>query len=111
MMCNQVLHHLVAASSTDHFEPVHKLIKEAQRILRLRGVVFNTSSHPQLYDGFWWADLIPEAVGRIAKRCPPEIIISMLRCVGFHQVGIVVPVNAVLQGEDYLDPMLVFGNR
>jgi len=107
MMCNQVLHHLVAASSTEHFEPVHKLIKEAQRVLRPQGVlVFNTSSHPQLYDGFWWADLIPDAMGRVAKRCPPiEIITSMLKEVGFHKVGIVVPVNAVLQGENYLDPM------
>ncbi|HDN25879.1 MAG TPA: methyltransferase domain-containing protein, partial [Thioploca sp.] len=107
MMCNQVLHHLVAASSQENFEPVHKLIKEAQRVLRPQGVlVFNTSSHPQLYDGFWWADLIPEAVGRIAKRFPPiEIMTSMLKEVGFHKVGIVVPVNAVLQGGNYLDPM------
>ena len=107
MMCNQVLHHLVSASSTDNFEPIHKLIKEAQRVLRPQGVlVFNTSSHPQLYDGFWWADLIPEAMGRIAKRYPPiEIITSMLKEVGFHKVDIVVPVDAVLQGENYLDPM------
>ncbi|MEN8216971.1 MAG: class I SAM-dependent methyltransferase [Pseudomonadota bacterium] len=107
MMSNQVLHHLVAASSPENFEPVHKLIKEAQRILRPQGVlVFNTSSHPQLYDGFWWADLIPEAVGKIAKRFPPiEIMTSMLKEVGFHKVGIVVPVDAVLQGENYLDPM------
>jgi ubiquinone/menaquinone biosynthesis C-methylase UbiE len=107
MMCNQVLHHLVAVSSQENFEPVHQLIKEAQRILRPQGVlVFNTSSHPQLYDGFWWADLIPEAVSKIAKRCPPiEIITSMLTEVGFHRVGMVVPVDAVLQGKNYLDPM------
>jgi ubiquinone/menaquinone biosynthesis C-methylase UbiE len=107
MMSNQVLHHLVAASSPENFEPVHKLIKEAQRVLRPQGVlVFNTSSHQQLYDGFWWADLIPEAVGRIAKRFPPiEIIRTMLKEVGFHKVGIVVPVNTVLQGKNYLDPM------
>ncbi len=107
MMCNQVLHHLVAASSQEHFEPVHQLIKEAQRVLRPQGVlVFNTNSHQQLYDGFWWADLIPEAVGRIAKRFPPrEIMTSMLKEVGFHKIGIVVPVNTVLQGKNYLDPM------
>ena len=107
MMCNQVIHHLVAASSPENLEPLHKLIKEAQRVLRPQGVlVFNTSSPQQLYDGFWWADLIPNAVGRIAKRFPPiEIISSMLKEVGFHRVGIVVPVNAVLQGENYLDPM------
>jgi ubiquinone/menaquinone biosynthesis C-methylase UbiE len=107
MMCNQVIHHLVAASSPENFEPVHKLIKEAQRVLCPQGVlIINTSSPQQLYDGFWWADLIPNAVGRIAKRFPPiEIISSMLKEVGFHRVGIVVPVDAVLQGKNYLDPM------
>jgi ubiquinone/menaquinone biosynthesis C-methylase UbiE len=106
MMCNQVLHHLVA-SNPGNFESVYKLIKEAQRVLRPQGVlVFNTSSHPQLYDGFWWADLIPEAVDRIAKRFPPiEIIRSMLKECGFYKIGIVVPVNAVLQSENYLDPL------
>lgn len=107
IMCNQVIHHLVAASGQENFEPVHKVIIEAQRVLRPQGVlVFNTSSPQQLYDGFWWADLIPEAVGRIAKRFPPiEMISSMLKTAGFHQIDIVVPVNAVLQGKNYLDPM------
>ena len=107
MMCNQVLHHLVAASNQDNFEPVHKLIKEAQRVLRSQGVlVFNTCSHQQLYSGFWWADLIPKVIDRIAERYPPiEIISSMLKQVGFHKVGIVVPVNMVLQGKNYLDLM------
>ena len=107
MMCNQVLHHLVAASSQENFEPVHKLIKEAHRVLRSQGVlVFNTSSHQQLYSGFWWADLIPEAINIIAKRYPSiENITAMLKKVGFHKVSIVVPMNMVLQGENYLDPM------
>ncbi|MCK5862436.1 MAG: hypothetical protein KAH38_08115, partial [Candidatus Hydrogenedentes bacterium] len=30
---------------------------------------------------------------------------SMLKDVGFHRVGIMVPVDSVLQGENYLDPM------
>jgi SAM-dependent methyltransferase len=107
MMCNQVLHHLVAASGKKNFETVYKLIKEAQRVLRSHGVlVFNTSSHEQIYSGFWWADLIPDAIDKIVKRFPPiEILTSMLEEVGFHEIGIVVPVNMVLQGENYLDPM------
>jgi ubiquinone/menaquinone biosynthesis C-methylase UbiE len=106
IMCNQVLHHLVAESRSEDFPQIRQLIKEAWRVLRPQGVfVINTSSHPQLYDGFWWADLIPEAVGRIAKRFPPvELLVSMLKEVGFRRGGMVVPVDAVLQGENYLEP-------
>jgi ubiquinone/menaquinone biosynthesis C-methylase UbiE len=106
MMCNQVLHHLVEESNQENFPQVRRIMEDAHRVLRSQGVfVINSSSHPQLYDGFWWADLIPEAVGRIAERFPPvELLVSMLKEVGFRRGGMVVPVDAVLQGENYLEP-------
>ncbi len=106
IMCNQVLHHLVAATNNENFEPIAHLIKEAKRVLRPQGVlIFNTSSLQQIHDGFWWADLIPDAVGRIAKRFPPlDMIETQLKQAGFQQRNRIVPINAVLQGENYLDP-------
>ncbi|MEM9272206.1 MAG: hypothetical protein AAGA80_04465 [Cyanobacteria bacterium P01_F01_bin.143] len=64
----------------------------------------NTCSHKQLIDGFWWADLIPEAMNRVTKRFPSlETIISIFKEVGFYLGGQIVPVDAVLQGNNYLD--------
>jgi hypothetical protein len=79
---------------------------EAYRVLRPEGIlVCNTSSHRQLRDGFWWADLIPEAVTRIARRFPTlDYLHSLLEAVGFRFGGIIVPLHEVLQGNKYLDP-------
>ena len=106
MMCNQVIHHLVPEeNNSDKFVLLDRMMKEAYRVLRPQGVlVLNTCSHKQLVDGFWWADLIPEAMNRVAKRFPPlKTIILMLEEVGFHMGGKIIPVDAVLQGNNYLD--------
>lgn len=106
MMSNQVIHHLVPEEDNpDKFLQLHQMLKEAYRVLNHQGVlVLNTCSHKQLFDGFWWADLIPEAMTRVAKRFPPlEIITSLLKEVGFNLGGKIVPVDAVLQGKNYLD--------
>nr|VFK09764.1 MAG: hypothetical protein BECKLPF1236A_GA0070988_100271 [Candidatus Kentron sp. LPFa]VFK26005.1 MAG: hypothetical protein BECKLPF1236C_GA0070990_1002817 [Candidatus Kentron sp. LPFa] len=106
-MCNQVLHHLISIAGQADFSPVNRLIEEARRVLRPLGVlIINTSSHRQLYDGFWWDDLIPDAVGRIAERFPSiEIITSMLEEAGFQKVSTIIPMGAVIQGRNYLDPI------
>jgi SAM-dependent methyltransferase len=105
IMCNQVLHHLATESDSEESSPIYQLIEEAHRVLRPGGVfVISTSGHKQLYDGFWWADLILDAVGRAAKRFPTiEFLVSGLKENGFRMGGVVVPVDAVLQGENYLD--------
>ncbi|NEQ82656.1 MAG: class I SAM-dependent methyltransferase [Moorea sp. SIO2I5] len=106
MMCNQVMNHLVPEENhSDKFIQLHQMMKEAYRVLHPQGVlVLNTCSHKQLFDGFWWADLIPEAMNRVAKRYPTlETLTSMLKEVGFHLGGKIVPVDAVLQGNNYLD--------
>nr|VFK18914.1 MAG: Ubiquinone/menaquinone biosynthesis C-methylase UbiE [Candidatus Kentron sp. LFY] len=107
VMCNQVLHHLVTDSHRQTFSEVRPVIEETHRVLRSPGVLaINTSSHHQLFHGFWWADLIPEAVDRISRRFPPiEFIQSILQKTGFRAAGIVVPIDAVLQAGNYLDPM------
>ena len=105
-MFNQVVHHLGNDNSKDEFVPLRKLIQEAHRVLRPHGVVvLNTSSQRQLRDGFWWDDLIPEAVESIARRFPPiEKIEEVLQATGFHSIGKIVPLHEVLQGQGYLDP-------
>lgn len=107
MMCNQVVHHLLSEEdNSDKFLQLHQMMQEAYRVLRPQGVlVLNTSSQKQLVDGFWWADLIPEAVNWVAKRFPPLVTItSMLEEVGFSLGGKIVSVDGVLQGDNYLDP-------
>lgn len=106
MMCNQVIHHLVPEEdNSDKFMQLSEMMKEAYRVLRPQGIlVLNTCSHKQLFDGFWWADLIPEAINRVTKRFPPlETITSMLQKAGFSKGGKIVSVDAVLQGNNYLD--------
>ncbi|MEQ9358101.1 class I SAM-dependent methyltransferase [Coleofasciculus chthonoplastes] len=107
IMCNQVLHHLGSENAAgENFPELNQAFEQAYRVLRPQGVfVCNTSSHQQVYDGFWWADLIPDAVSRIAKRFPPiTCITERLDQAGFSFGGIVVPIHAVMQGDNYLDP-------
>ena len=107
MMCNQVIQHLGSDSSSQaNFPELAQMMREAYRVLRPHGtLVFNTCSHQQLRDGFWWAALIPAVMERMAQRFPPlDVMTSMLEAVGFRFGGKAVPVDAILQGENYLDP-------
>ena len=106
MMCNQVIHHLNPGDQAEPFRELRLLMAEAYRVLRPEGViVFNTSTAQQLREGFWWADLIPEAVNQIIPRFPPlDNMRSMLEAVGFDFGGIIVPLHEVLQGKQYLAP-------
>ena len=106
IMCNQVIHHLDDPGKTDGFPNVQAMISSAYRVLHPEGVlVFNTCSRQQLLDGFWWADLFPKTVDKMAARIPSiDLTLEMLRIAGFQQEGIIVPLHEILQGPSYFDP-------
>ena len=76
-------------------------------MLRPGGVIIlNTCAREQLFEAFWWADLIPEAVGRMAARIPSiDQTVEMLTQADFGNGGVVVPLYDVLQGPSYFDPV------
>ena len=106
MMCNQVLHHLRQETGTRRWLSLRHLFHEASRVMRAGGVlVVNTSSPQQLRDGFWWADLIPEAVHRVAQYFPTLADLdTLLQTAGFAHTACVPLLEDVLQGRQYLNP-------
>ena len=106
VMCNQVVHHLDDPHTADGFQNLQAMVSETHRVLRTNGVlVINMCSRRQLFEGYWWADLIPQAVDHMARRMPSiELTIRILGKVGFNVRGTIVPLHAILQGPSYLDP-------
>jgi ubiquinone/menaquinone biosynthesis C-methylase UbiE len=105
VLINQVLHHLPdepEAGWTAH----RRALGECARVLRPGGVlVINTCSHAQTEQGFWTFHLIPRARDAILRRLMPlDALETALRACGIEPRGRFVPVDAVVQGEDYLDP-------
>jgi ubiquinone/menaquinone biosynthesis C-methylase UbiE len=105
LIVNQVIHHLTDRQ-TGGFSNICKLLSEAYRTLKPDGVlIINTSSQKQLLDGYWWADLIPEAMGRVAQFYPPiPQLNEMLSAAGFELGSVIVPMREALQGPNYFDP-------
>ena len=106
IMCNQVIHHLDDPGKKDGFPNVQAMLSSAYRVLRPQGVlVLNLCSRQQLVDGFWWADLIPKIVDKMAARIPSiELTVEMMEIAGLNMGGIIVPLHEVLQGPAYFDP-------
>jgi ubiquinone/menaquinone biosynthesis C-methylase UbiE len=104
--CNQVVHHLASGEELNRFDGIQKFAHEAFRVLRPGGVfVMNTSSPEQQQDGFWWASLIPDAIGKLGKRFPEiDDMREMLAKAGFEIGKTTVMKGEVLQGDNYLDP-------
>jgi len=110
IVCNQVLHHLDQGENDDAdsagFPNVQSFFREAFRALRPNGVlVINTSGHKQHRNGFWWAALIPGVIDRMVPRFPSiDRFESISQQTGFVDFETKVPVDEVLQGEQYLNP-------
>lgn len=104
VICNQVVHHLEGGQDPG-FAGIAAFIAQAYRVLRPGGaLIINTSSHRQCRDGFWWADLVPEAMQRIIDRLPSITQLrGMLEAAGFAVEHIVAD-RTELQGKQYLDP-------
>jgi SAM-dependent methyltransferase len=105
ILINQVLHHL--PDDPDAGWPAHRRVfGECARVLRPGGVlVINTCSHAQTDNGFWTFHLIPRARAEIRRRLMPlDALETALTACAIDPHGRFVPVDAVLQGDDYLDP-------
>lgn len=105
VMFNQVLHHLAdGADST--FAWLSAPFAEAARVVRPGGrVVVNITSPIQIVDGFWYHDLIPDAIDAMIRIHPPlDVLEQYLRGCELHPTGRFVPVGEVLQGDAYFNP-------
>jgi SAM-dependent methyltransferase len=105
-MVNQVLHHLADDPAQGH--PAHRqVMRELARVLRPGGVLtINTCSDVQMRDAFWATSLIPPARREaMAHRIMPlDDLAAAMTEAEIRPLGRFVPVDALMQGQDYLDP-------
>jgi ubiquinone/menaquinone biosynthesis C-methylase UbiE len=105
VMVNQVLHHLADDAAAGW--PVHRrVLRELARVLKPGGViVLNSCGHHQIEHGFWPYHLIPAARAAVLRRLMPlDALEHALTEAGITPRGRFVPVDAVLQGPEFLDP-------
>ena len=103
---NQVLHHLESGDDP-HYGGHAAAIAEAGRVLRPGGtLLINACSHEQLANGFWAYHLAPQGLDAVQARCVPMgRLAEILADCGFDLRERFVPLEAILQGPSYLDPM------
>jgi len=104
VMVNQVLYHIEDDPDAG-FPRLHQIFQEFARVLRPHGaLVINTSGQTQLMKGFWYADLIPEAIELLQRRFAPlNLLEDILKDCGFAPNGRIVPTDSVLQGDGYFE--------
>lgn len=104
VMLNQVLHHLNDDAAAG-WPAVRAVIGEFARVLRPGGLaIINICSHEQLTRSWWYLPLIPEAVSRIRDRhVSLEHLKDLMREGGIGCVGSFVPVDGLMQGDDYFN--------
>lgn len=106
VMVNQVLHHLADDSAAGW--PAHRdVLAEIARVLKPGGaIIINSCSHPQLDQGFWFYRLIPEALGLIKQKVIDlDALDTLLRQSGFDSPQRESPVDLVMQGSAYFNPL------
>lgn len=105
IVINQVIHHLEDEGEGGY--PRHELVfKEFQRVLKKGGtLLINTCSREQLWKGYWYADLIPDAVERLAaKYMEMDGLKALLDRCGFEFRDRFVSLDTVLQSKTYFEP-------
>ena len=104
VMVNQVLHHL-PDSARDGRPLLRRVLAELARVLRPGGAaIVNTCSHEQIRHGWWYAALVPEAVGAMCRRhADTGELNQFLAEAGLVPRGRFVPCDALMQGEAYFD--------
>ena len=104
VMVNQVLHHL-PDSRQDGWPLLRRVLRELARVLRPGGVaVINTCSHEQIRRGWWYAALVPDAVGAMCRRhLDTGELTALLPEAGLAVRGRFVPSDAVMQGDAYFN--------
>ena len=104
VMVNQVFHHL-PDSPRDGWPMLRRVLGELARVLRPGGAaIINTCSHEQLRRGWWFASLVPGAIGVMCSRhADTEALTSLLCEAGLAPRGRFVPTHAVMQGDAYFD--------
>ena len=106
IIINQVLHHLNDDSGAG-WPSMRSVVTEFFRVLRPGGiVVVNICSQRQLTHGWWYFSLIPEAVARMCERhIPLDSLEQIMTECGFDPTGRFVPVDGVMQGRSYFEPL------
>ena len=104
IMINQVLHH-VADDPKAGYPIIRSILEEFARVLKPGGrLSINTCTHEQLHNGWWYYQLIPDAVQVACDRhVPLETLCELLTQTGFCDEQRYVPVDALMQGDNYFD--------
>ena len=105
VVINQVLHHL-EDESAEGFPRHARVFQEFARVLRPGGLLLiNTCTREQVRLGYWYYDLIPEVVDRLAlKYIEMEPLKQLLANCGLECLERYAPLEATLQGAAYFEP-------
>lgn len=107
-LLNQVVHHFdTGGDSTDPgaFPMLRQALGEVFRALAPGGVIMlNHVTQKQLFAGYWWVPLFPEAMARMGRRyIALPALRGMLEEIGYDYGGAIVPLDDVLQAKGYFD--------
>ena len=102
VMINQVLHHL-PDNSTSGWANHEKVFREFWRVLKSGGMlIINSCSPEQIECGFWFYNLIPEAMQKMTlKVIPLSDLNNLLKNCGFLNTVQEVNMDLVLQSDAY----------